>query len=117
MLFFDIVPEGFPVGAQFFFNLAIAIIAIPIRSTLLPYDITDYWYLGGITDSRPFAIHVYRDETVAADTIETFPHCVLELDPSGDICWYDLVDYITDDIWELNPTPEDFDYDEDEEDY
>lgn len=115
LMFFDIVPEGFPAGAQFFFNLAIATIAIPLQSILLPPGIEDYWYLGGVTESRPFAIHIYRDERVSKDVVETFPHCVLELDPTGDICWYDLIDYETDDPWELNPTLEDFDYDD--EDY
>ena len=95
MLFFDIIPEGFPAGAQFFFNLAIATIAIPLKSTLLPLGIDDYWYLGAVTESRPFAIHIYRDERVTSNDVETFPHCVLELDPTADICWYDLVDYET----------------------
>ena len=114
MLFFDIEPEGFPAGAQFFFNLVIGIIVIPENSTLLPLDIIDYWYLGGISSSRPFAIHIYRDERATYNLIDAFPHCVLELDKTGEICWYDLVDYETNDPWELTPTIEDFDYNYDE---
>ena len=36
LMFFDIVPEGFPAGAQFFFNLAIAAIAGIILNAIIP---------------------------------------------------------------------------------
>lgn len=112
MLFFDIDADGYPYGAQFFFNIAIAAIAIPVKSNLLPLGIENYWYLGAITDSRPYAIHIYREERISHNKVETFPHCVLELDRTGEICWYDLIDYETDDPWELTPTLEDFDEEE-----
>ena len=115
MLFFDIDADGFPKGAQFYFNLIITTIMIPINSTYLPLDIIDYWYLGGITGSRPFAIHIYRDgQQKTSQFIETYPHCVLEIDPSGEICWYDMVDYDTKDPWDVTPIIEDFDHDFDE---
>ena len=116
-MFFDLEPDSFPSGATFFFNVAIATIAIPPNSDILPPDIMDYWYLGGLWHSRPFAVFIYRDSSARTDggfDVETYEHCVVELDPWYEVCWYDMIDYATNDPWDLTPTLEDFDYDEDE---
>lgn len=121
MLFYEIDPLGFPEGAQFYFNLVIATIEISYESDLLPKEIYDYWYLGGIRDSRPFAIYIYRYSQKANNDkydITIYEHCVLEIDPNQEVCWYEMVDYDTEDSWDPTPIIEDFDYwDEDDEDY
>lgn len=121
MLFYEIDPLGFPEGAQFYFNLVIATIEISYDSDLLPKEIYDYWYLGGIKDARPFAIYIYRFSNHAKDNpyqVELYQHCALEIDPNQEVCWYDMVDYETEDPWDPTPMMEDFyDEEDDEDDY
>lgn len=119
MTFFKMDPLGFPKGAQFYFNLVIATIEISFESDLLPKDIYDYWYLGGIKEARPFAIYIYRHSEKTNDNhydFDVFEHCVLEVDEDQEVSWYDMVDYETEDPWDPTPTLEDFDDDDDEED-
>ena len=121
MIFYEIDPMAFPKGAQFFFNIVIATIEIPIDAPDLPIDIMDYWYLGGIKESQPFAIHIYRNPEKYVEeepycAVETYTHCVLELDPDQTICWYEMVDYDTEDPWDPTPILEDFDDDDDDYD-
>lgn len=117
-MFFDFDANAFPQGAQFFYNIVIAIIVIPYDSNILPLNILDYWYLDALCASRPFAIHIYRDATARSDggfDVETYPHCTLELDPNYEVCWYNLIDYDTEDPWDLTPILEDFDYNEEDD--
>ena len=119
-MFYDLDPLSFPIGSQFFFNIVIATIAISYDSEVLPKEIFDYWYLGGIKESRPFAIYIHRDSLARSDRyeVETYTHCVLELDPDQTVCWYDMVDYDTEDPWDPTPILEDFyDDEEDDDDY
>lgn len=120
MTFYDIDPMAFPMGAKFFFNVVITTIAISYKSDVLPKELYDYWYLGGIQESQPFAIYIYRSQDKTDNTYEPeiYTHCVLELDEDQSICWYDMVDYETEDPWDPTPILEDFDDDdEDEDDY
>ena len=120
MTFYDIDPMAFPKGSQFFFNVVITTIAISYESDLLPDGVFDYWYLGGIKESRPFAIYIYRIPDKRENQIffpQIYTHCVLELDQDQTICWYEMLDYETDDAWEITPILEDFDEDEDDDDY
>ena len=50
-MFYDLDPLSFPIGSQFFFNIVIATIAISYDSEVLPKEIFDYWYLGGIKEN------------------------------------------------------------------
>ena len=119
MTFYEIDPLGFPEGAQFYFNLVIATIEISYESDILPKDIYDYWYLGGIREARPFAIYIYRYHEKKNDNyydVTAYEHCVLEIDENQEVCWYEMVDYETEDPWDPTPTMEDFDDGEDDED-
>jgi len=121
MNFYELDPLGFPMGSQFYFNIVISTIAISYNSTLLPKDVFDYWYLGGVKESRPFAIYIYRNSHAPENEyeVETFTHCVLELDPDQTLCWYEMLDYDTEDPWDPTPILEDFDDwgEEDDDDY
>ena len=122
MTFYEIDPLGFPAGSQFFFNVVVATIAISYESDILPKEVYDYWYLGGIRESRPFAIYIYRNSGKSkfdnSFDVETYTHCVVELDKDQTICWYDMVDYETEDPWDPTPILEDFDDgDEEDDDY
>lgn len=122
MTFYEIDPMAFPQGAQFFFNLVISTIEIPIDDDVLPANIMDYWYLGGIREPQPFAIHIYRNPeiTIKKDyryEVIAYTHCVLEIDQDQSVCWYEMVDYDTEDPWDPTPILEDFDdWDEDNDD-
>ena len=119
MTFYDIDPMAFPKGSQFFFNVVITTIAISYKSDLLPDGVFDYWYLGGIKESRPFAIYIYRIPDKQENQMffpQIYTHCVLELDQDQTICWYEMLDYETEDAWEITPILEDFDEDDDDYD-
>lgn len=118
MTFYDIDPMAFPKGSQFFFNVVITTIAISYKSDLLPDGVFDYWYLGGIKESRPFAIYIYRIPDKQENQMffpQIYTHCVLELDQDQTICWYEMLDYETEDAWEITPILEDFDEDDDDD--
>lgn len=120
MTFYEIDPLDFPEGAQFYFNLVVATIEISYESDILPKEIYDYWYLGGIKESRPFAIYIYRYHGKENNmyNVETYQHCVLEIDPNQEVCWYEMLDYETEDPWDPTPELEDFDdWDEEDDDY
>lgn len=117
MTFYDIDPLAFPKGAQFFFNIVISTIAISYNSDILPKELYDYWYLGGIKESQPFAIYIYRSQDKIDNNCnpDIYTHCVLEIDPDQSICWYDMVEYETEDPWDPTPILEDFDDDDEDE--
>ena len=106
-MFFDIDPMGFPQGASFYYNLVILVISIPFDSTVMPKEFYDLWYIGGITETRPFAIYFFRDPNYKKYDYELYSHCVLEIDENGEICWYDMIDYDTEDPWILEPIIDD----------
>lgn len=118
MTFYDIDPMAFPMGAKFFFNVVIATIAIPFKSDVLPKELYDYWYLGGIQETQPFAIYIYRLQEKKDNVYEPeiYTHCVLELDADQSICWYNMIDYETEDPWDPTPILEDFDDDDEDDD-
>ena len=110
----------FPKGAQFFFNVLIALITVPSKATdILPSGIEEYWYIEAITQPKPYAYVFMRDPSIIDPNVEfeweLIPHCVVQINPNQQVRWYELVDYETEDPWDLTPIYEDFDY-EDEDD-
>ena len=119
-MFYDIDPTAFPQGAQFFFNILVALFSIPLESdSILPLNIERYWYLEALTKPQPYAILFFRDASITDPTVEfeyeLIPHCVIEITQQQEVSWYEMVDYDTDDPWDPTPTLEDFDYEDDED--
>ena len=117
-LFFDIEPWRHMKGSQFFFNVLVFYIMLPLSSNLLPEGVFDYWYLGSLTESRPYAFYFFRTSQLNKEIeyeIESYPHSVIQITPEQQVLCYDMVDYDTLDPWNVEPILEDFDYDEEDE--
>ena len=110
--FFDLDPNALPADANtFYFNILIKDIALRPGDLELPSitGMSDLWYIDHITDARPWVAHFYIDKDNADDTVVEYPHCVIEIRDSGEVSWYHMIDYDTDDRWKL--------WDDDDEDY
>lgn len=118
--FFDIEPKALPSDANtFYFNVLIKDIALRPGDLELPSitDMSDLWYIEHVMDARPWVAHFYIDEDNAKDTVIEYPHCVIEIRDSGEISWYHMIDYETEDRWKLwDDDDEDF-YDFDSDDW
>ena len=119
-MFYEMSLAELPQGAKYFFNIVIALIAIPVDSDyILPLNIQRYWYLGALTDPRPHAILFFRDASITDPSVEfeyeIIPHCVIAITQQQDVNWYEMVDYDTEDPWDPTPILEDFSYEDDED--
>lgn len=106
-MFFDTPGHYLSNNAQYYFNILVICIAVsPTHAQyILDKNISDIWYMQQITDSRPKVIHIFVDEMMDKDIdylIECFPHSVVEVNQQR-IYFYDMIDFDTDDPWEINP--------------
>lgn len=113
MNFFDQDLEFFPSGAQYYFNVLVRVVAInPIHAEeILGQGVTEICSIEHITDPRPYIICFLIDDEIDKDTeyeIECYPHCVVEVDQKTGVFWWDMLDFDTEDPWEIIPEEEDF---------
>lgn len=108
MNFFDIKPEALPRDAQYYFNILVIVMSVNQETwNLLTGDmevqVEDIWYIDRITDPEPTIYCIYQEDDMDEDTdleIGMFPHKVVEVSSRG-ITWYDMIDFDTDDPWNL----------------
>lgn len=122
--FFDLDPMTLPAGnPQYYFNVLVKCVALRPGDMELPLipGINDLWYLEHITDPRPWIAHFYVDEDNAEDVVKEYPHCVIEVQNNGEVCWYPMIDWETVDRWDLeedwrSELLDDEDWEDDDED-
>lgn len=80
----------------------------------MPQGCLDYWDISGVTEARPYAVHVYSDDNIHQElerdedfSVICIPHTVLQEHPTLGISWYRMIDWDTDTPWDLTPTDED----------
>lgn len=114
MLFYDISPNAFPAGAQYYFDVLVYNIAI-IADDFFENDLTDIWYLERVTDAQPIVFHFFKEEEFNEDDwdledecedfddvdygIQVLHHQVVEVHPDLGVSLYDMTDYETRGIW------------------
>lgn len=111
MYFYDIPEHGLPKNSQYYFNIFVICVAIRPDCGLEIFgnsQINDIWYLDDITAARPYVYHFYVEQELVDDEdnadfyIEGYPHCVVEIQDNYNICFYEMIDFDTDDLWEIN---------------
>lgn len=109
--FYNIPEHGLPQNGQYYFNILVICIAIKPDWRLEIFgnsQINDVWYLDNITSVRPYVYHFYIEQELINDKdnvdfyIEAYPHCVVEIRDDYNICFYEMIDFDTDDLWEID---------------
>ena len=124
MNFFDIKPEAFPQDGQYYFNILVITVAMNTQTWQAVMEdvqiegIQNIWYTDELTTPEPTATCLYLDKDLDKEEVDfciaAHPHKVVEISNSG-ICWYDMLDFDTDDLWGINAMLEndiDFDYED-----
>ncbi len=113
-MFFDEPYNALPKNAQYYFNILIVCIAVSPQyaQETFQQNIINMWDIQGITDGRPYAVHIYTTHHINKDfqyELQCLPHQVLEVDSEQGISFYDMIDYYTDDPWRLEPENDEID--------
>lgn len=117
--FFDIPQEYLPANCDYYFNVLMIELAVPIGALEKTFGITEYEDRLCLTSPRPRYLYVYEDETVNDEDgeLEVYPHVVVEINrDTNEFSWYDMLDFQTERPWAIDPIDEDFDYYYDDDD-
>lgn len=115
MYFYDIDPMALEPGSRFYFNVMVHIMLIHEDDDFLPKDIDEQWYCNKLTDARPKIYGVCRTDELSYEEvcdIQCYPHCVVEITKEQEVLWYDMLDFDTDDPWEITIEEEEEDDDD-----
>lgn len=119
MTFYDIPENGLPRENEYYFNvLVICIAVIPqLAKELLGENVDEIYYLDQITSTRPTVYHFYIEPELGIQYDETeeeeyreevvyeiclFPHSVVEISPQGEISFFEMLDFDTEDFWRID---------------
>lgn len=110
--FWDLRPEAFSAGAQFYFNVLVICIAVsPSQAEYIfgNKDVQEFYTIDELTSSRPIFKYFYINDDIKEDLgfeVVYNPHSIVVLS-DGEVTWYDMIDFLTEDLWEINPIEED----------
>lgn len=114
MGFYDYDPMSLPKDAQYYFNILIIQVQVPLDKAEEVFgspDITSYWNIEGVNEPRPYAVCFYTEEELFEEEDDEFyedieiaslylyPHCVIEVDPNLGVSWYNMFDEDYGDLW------------------
>lgn len=111
-MFYQFSPDSLPKGAQYYFNILVVTFVLSPQfqqeEEVISGEVDDIWFLDNLLDARPYIVHVYVDEEIDWEEedvdfmIDYEPHCVVEVGQNGEICWYDMIDFDTEDPWRID---------------
>ena len=112
--FFDIPNQALPQNCEYYFNILVISIAVPVGTLEGVESIDD---LSRIKNARPLYLSIYESEECKKDwEISVYPHSVVEVNTkTNEVSWYDMIDFETERPWAIEPIEEDFDYEEDDD--
>lgn len=120
--FFDIPYEYLPQNCDYYFNVLMMELAVPVGALQKQFGITEYEDRQYLTSARPRYLYIYEDEDVVDEEgeLEIVPHTVVEINrDTNEFSWYEMLGYETEYPWSFDPIDEDFghDWDDDEDDH
>lgn len=115
MYFFDIDPMTLEAGSQFYFNILVHVLLIAEDDdSIMPLNVYEQWYCQELTAARPKIYGVCRTDDLDEDSlyeVECHPHSVVEITKEGEVMWYDMIDFDTEDPWSFEEFEEESDDD------
>lgn len=105
MTFFDVQPEDWDEGTNFYFNVLMRIIAVRPGSGILDHGVQEYWDMDHLTDARPYCTLFYLNYFLDKDTdweIECVPHCVVGVRQGESPEWIEMIDFDTQEPWRID---------------
>lgn len=105
MNFYDIDPMALELGSQFYYNILVHVLLISENDdSIIPLGVEEQWYCDGLTDARPKIYGVCRTNDLDEDSlyeVECHPHSVVEITKEGEVTWYNMLDFDTNDPWAI----------------
>ena len=111
--FFDISPAALPQDTEYYFNVLVIICHVGPKT--LQEGLTRVEDISKIKDPRPVCCIWFEDEDIPEGGvgIELFDHAVVEVNnKTGEVCWYEMLDFDCKHLFSIEPILEDYDGDE-----